>query len=245
MPKPFDRTPLTPEQKKLAEELWPLARRIARYWRHVKAPFVDDRFANEFESMAGTALCQAVKRYDKEKCPNLNWYVFHRLQRDMAKQIDQLRHKGFRSRKYDKVKKPSVLSIFTPISRRKNSSYTKGRSYGFAIDLCIADTLHDHNQDFAKTIEDLTSTLPPRKQYVVRKIWIEGYSYRDLAKELELSHTTIQLIVLEARELVRRQLYNNDDECRPVRLRARSVARDEEDGEAARSTSEGDPAYSG
>ena len=83
-----------------------------------------------------------------------------------------------------------------------------------ACDVAYCDSPWNEYDNFEdevfRSVEEELEKLTPRAQDVIRKIYLEGMKYKDVADELGISVATVNSILVRALKKLRQRSDNND-----------------------------------
>ena len=190
----LDMTPLTEEQRSLAERFHRCARNIA--WDYVRrnsrSMHIDD-----YESAAQMALITAVKKYDPSKGPP-DYFITKGIRMSMHRELYKTRPKGYRSPKHK-----SRPLLFTIHSRHTDDRSTTIIENNLAVYDDYESTI---------TIREIIASLPTKWHHALTLVWIEELNNAQAAKIIGISRSRVHAIVKKAREILADRKYNWLDE---------------------------------
>jgi len=175
MSRPENMTPLTDEQRALAEQWYPLALSIAGHsWKH--HPRLD---FDAFRSTAIHALIRAARTFDPQLGFTFGTYLGVAAERHIRRTL--LLERG----------RPDLAK----------GSYVADDDYGPEYEVDELAAVPDHRASSIADMEEMEAFeyriagLRPRQQHVLRSMILDGKSMTDIAKELGVSHQRVQQIV--------------------------------------------------
>lgn len=190
------RRPLTPARQRLAERFLPLAYAIAH--PHIRAwPWVGD----EFESAANMALVEAAESFDPKRNVRFATYARHRIQGALRDVKRRMTPGGWRS-------DPSHAPAIGPLS---DNPETWGRIIGAEPDPPVDEALETSDE-----IDQLLRRLPRRHAEACRRIYLQGKTQAEAARELGCSQSRLSCMHREALTMLNGLWYDDLAEDRPA-----------------------------
>ena len=174
--------PLTEEQRELAAQFLPLARKLAKPLKTMFAQWKD-----EFESAACLALVEAARSYDPSR--NIRFATFARF-RIRGALMDVGRVMGLSGWEADRENAPDLVTL-TPYNEEHGKVLVAYEPPAVGTEV-----------DDADSVEHWLRKLPTRHALVCRLYYLYGKTMGEIAEDLECSPSEITRLHRKALELL-------------------------------------------
>ncbi|WP_435009341.1 sigma-70 family RNA polymerase sigma factor [Tundrisphaera lichenicola] len=174
--------PLTEEQRALAEQFLPLARKLAK---PLKAMF--QHWKDEFESAACMALVEAARSYDPSR--NIRFATFARF-RIRGALVDVGRAMGLSGWETDRENAPNVVTL-TPVNEEHGKVLVAFEPPAVGSEI-----------DDADSVEHWLRKLPKKHAEVCRLYYLYGKTQAEIAEDLQCSQSEVTRLHKKALELL-------------------------------------------
>ena len=167
----------------------------------------DEKLMELYQTDDQEAFTQLYEKY----APLVYGYIKKKVPTSDVDDVYQNVWKQFHEKRYLYSHQPFAPWFFTLI---RNLIVDEYRSNGRKIKLIqklsevIGDGHHSHTED----VEGIISTLPPQSQELVRRYFLEGYSYAELENEMGLSQMGLRKRLSRVISHMKREIKGFDDE---------------------------------